>query len=246
MGGPPVARREAQGGERDVSARLVRRIAAAFGIALVLVVAYLCFLPVPVEPVSWAAQTPPGYVGAHAPNTNLTGLNLIDLGEDFGPEHLAIGPDGKLYAAMTSGALVRMAPDGGNREVIANTGGRVLGFDFDAGGRMIAADAMLGLLAIASDGSVTRFHRLRQFHCRRAGRDGLFHPVVHPLCAVGLGRHARCNRSRRGPVRRCRGRPHLVHHPHDLVPDDDRPLVGRQLAVHDVKVGAAHAARLRP
>ena len=80
---------------------------------------------------------------------------MIDLGEEFGPEHMAIGPDGKLYAAMTSGALLRMDPDGGNQEVFANTGGRVLGFDFDADGRMIAADAMLGLLAIAADGSVS-------------------------------------------------------------------------------------------
>ena len=48
-----------------------------------------------------------------------------------------------------------MDPDGGNQEVFANTGGRVLGFDFDADGRMIAADAMLGLLAIAADGSVS-------------------------------------------------------------------------------------------
>ena len=80
---------------------------------------------------------------------------MIDLGEEFGPEHMAIGPDGKLYAAMTSGALLRMDPDGGNREVFASTGGRVLGFDFDSDGGMIAADAMLGLLAIAPDGSVS-------------------------------------------------------------------------------------------
>jgi len=39
--------------------------------------------------------------------------------------------------------------------VFANTGGRVLGFDFDANGRMIAADAMKGLLAITPDRHVT-------------------------------------------------------------------------------------------
>jgi sugar lactone lactonase YvrE len=48
-----------------------------------------------------------------------------------------------------------MEPDGGKQEVFANTGGRVLGFDFDAQGRMIAADAMKGLLAIGVDGRVT-------------------------------------------------------------------------------------------
>jgi sugar lactone lactonase YvrE len=85
----------------------------------------------------------------------LSGLRTIDIGNEFGPEHIAIGPDGKLYAAMTSGSLLRMDPDGGRREVFANTGGRVLGFDFDTQGRMIAADAMKGLLAITADARLT-------------------------------------------------------------------------------------------
>ena len=71
------------------------------------------------------------------------------------PSTLRSGPDGKLYAAMTSGNLIRMEPDGGKQEVFANTGGRVLGFAFDAQGRMIAADAMKGLLAITADRRVT-------------------------------------------------------------------------------------------
>jgi len=81
-------------------------------------------------------------------------LRTIDIGEEVGPEHIAIGPDGRLYAAMTSGNLLRMDPDGGRQEVFANTRGRVLGFDFDAEGRVIAADAMQGLLAIDADGRV--------------------------------------------------------------------------------------------
>ena len=63
--------------------------------------------------------------------------------------------DGKLYAAMASGNVVRMNPDGSAQEVFANTGGRVLGFDFDASGRLIAADAVKGLLAIDPDRKVT-------------------------------------------------------------------------------------------
>lgn len=134
---------------------IVRRVAVAAVLALLVVVAYLLFWPVPAEPVSWLAQTPPGYTGAFAPNTQLSGLRTIDTGAEVGPEHIAIAPDGKLYAAMTSGNLLRMDPDGGKQEVFANTGGRVLGFDFDAQGRMIAADAMKGLLAISADRRVT-------------------------------------------------------------------------------------------
>jgi sugar lactone lactonase YvrE len=138
-----------------VRASVVRKIAGIAALVLVATAAYLLFWPVPAEPVSWPAQTPPGYTGAFAPNTRLSGLHIIDTRGEVGPEHIAIGPDGKLYAAMLSGNLLRMDPDGGKQEVFANTGGRVLGFDFDAQGRMIAADAMKGLLAITPDRRVT-------------------------------------------------------------------------------------------
>jgi sugar lactone lactonase YvrE len=47
-----------------------------------------------------------------------------------------------------------MNPDGSGQEIFASTGGRVLGFDFDAGGQLIAADAVKGLLAIGIDRKV--------------------------------------------------------------------------------------------
>ena len=137
-----------------MSASLVRRSAGAVGLVLAAVAAYLCFWPVPIEPVSWRAPTPPGFTGPYAPNTRLANLRAIEVGNEVGPEHIAIGPDGKLYAAMEGGILLRMDPDGGRREVFAKTGGRVLGFDFDKQGRMIAADPMKGLLAIAPDARV--------------------------------------------------------------------------------------------
>jgi sugar lactone lactonase YvrE len=122
---------------------------------LLVTVAYSCFWPVPIEPVSWSAPASPGFTGPYAPNTRLSGLRMIDIGGEIGPEHIAIGPDGKLYAAVEGGKLLRMEPDGGRGEVFANSGGRVLGFDFDKEGRMIAADPMKGLLAITPDARVT-------------------------------------------------------------------------------------------
>jgi sugar lactone lactonase YvrE len=135
--------------------RLVAKAAGGAALMLAAVAAYLCFWPVPAEPVAWPAPTPPGYAGAFAPNTRLAGLRTIDLGGEVGPEHVAIGPDGRLYAAMEGGRLLRMQPDGAQREVFASTGGRVLGFDFDASGRLIAADAFKGLLAITPDRRVS-------------------------------------------------------------------------------------------
>jgi sugar lactone lactonase YvrE len=133
----------------------LKRLSILAAAILAALAAYLLLWPVPVEPVSWRAPAAPGYVGVHAVNTRLANLRTIPIGQEVGPEHLAFGPDGKLYAAMASGAIVRMNADGSGQESFTNTGGRVLGFDFDAQGRLIAADAVKGLLAIGSDRKVT-------------------------------------------------------------------------------------------
>ena len=125
------------------------------GAALLLAMAYLSFWPIPIQPVRWIAPSQPGYSGAHAANSRLAGLQMIDLGAESGPEHIAIGRDGKLYTTVESGRILRMNPDGTEQSVFASTGGRVLGFDFDAAGNLIAADAVKGLLSISSDGKVS-------------------------------------------------------------------------------------------
>ncbi|HYE51888.1 MAG TPA: SMP-30/gluconolactonase/LRE family protein [Azospirillaceae bacterium] len=122
---------------------------------LLLLAAYLAFWPVPVEPVAWSPPQDRGYTGPHAANTRLAGLSMVDIGGNEGPEHVAEGPDGRLYAAVLSGGILRMEPGGDRMEPWANTGGRVLGFDFDASGNLIAADAYRGLLSVAPDGAVT-------------------------------------------------------------------------------------------
>jgi sugar lactone lactonase YvrE len=118
---------------------------------VVALAAYLSFWPVPLQAVSWQAPPAPGYVGVHAANTKLAGLKLIQLGAEAGPEHVVLARDGKLYAAVASGNILRMNPDGSGQEVFANTGGRVLGFDFDAAGNLVAADVDRGLLSIGAD-----------------------------------------------------------------------------------------------
>ncbi len=125
------------------------------GLILLALAAYFTLWPVPIEPVSWNAPPAPGYTGPHAVNSRLAGLKMIPLGKEVGPEHIAIGPDGKLYTTVLSGNILRMNPDGGALEVFVNTGGRVLGFDFDAAGNLIAADVDRGLLSISPDKKIT-------------------------------------------------------------------------------------------
>jgi sugar lactone lactonase YvrE len=132
----------------------MKRIGWTLLFALLALAAYLALWPVPIQAVSWQAPAPPGYSGVHAVNNQLAGLKLIALGAEAGPEHV-VARDGKLYAAVASGNIVRMNPDGSAQEVFVNTGGRVLGFDFDAASRLIAADAVKGLLAITPDRKIT-------------------------------------------------------------------------------------------
>ena len=133
----------------------MKSVFKVIGVALLLGIAYLSFWPIPIQPLTWDAPAQPGYSGPHAPNNKLANLQMIDLGAESGPEHIAIGRDGKLYTTVESGRILRMNPDGTDQTVFADTGGRVLGFDFDAAGNLIAADAVKGLLSISTEGKVT-------------------------------------------------------------------------------------------
>lgn len=134
---------------------MIRKIALLLAGALLAIVLYLALWPVPIEPVAW--QVPPyaGYTGANASNNRLSALQHIDLKGEAGPEHVALGKDGKLYTTVASGRILRMNADGSGLETFADPGGRILGFDFDAAGNFIGADAMRGLVSIAPDRKVT-------------------------------------------------------------------------------------------
>ena len=69
--------------------------------ALLLAAAYFLWWPIPAAPMAWSALAPPGYEGVYAVNTRLAGLRHIEIGSEFGPEHIVLGPDGKIYAALT-------------------------------------------------------------------------------------------------------------------------------------------------
>ncbi|PHS25676.1 MAG: strictosidine synthase [Robiginitomaculum sp.] len=128
------------------------------GFLLALGIAYLLLWPVPINPASWQAPTPPGYVGKWSPNTRLAHLDTITLGEHGGPEDITAQTiDGALtiFTALHDGSIVKADPITKEVSLFANTGGRPLGLEFDAAGNLIVADAYRGLLSINPAGDVT-------------------------------------------------------------------------------------------
>jgi sugar lactone lactonase YvrE len=137
-----------------MSNRLVRRTVSAVALLVIGLAAYLLVWPVPIQPRAWHAPAFDGYAGPHERNQRLREAKLVSITPEVGPEHITIGPDGKLYTGVLSGRVLRMNPDGSGRETVVDTGGRPLGLEFDAGGRLLIADAMRGLLAVQPDGRV--------------------------------------------------------------------------------------------
>ncbi|MFA5323934.1 MAG: SMP-30/gluconolactonase/LRE family protein [Smithella sp.] len=133
----------------------MKKMLGLVAVIIFLIAAYLIFWPVPINPVQWIPPVSAGYTGPHAVNAKLANLQFISLGDEEEPEQIVIGNDGKLYTTVASCKILRMNQDGTNLEVFAKTGGRVLGFDFNSQGDIIAADVDHGLISISPDKKIT-------------------------------------------------------------------------------------------
>jgi len=114
---------------------------------------YLFFWPTPIDPLPYYPPEPPELTGVLAPNTTLRNAEHIGTGKLNGPEDMAVGVDGVVYAADHDGKIMRVFPNG-DVDVFAETGGRPLGMMFDKGGNLIVADAWKGLLSVNTSGEV--------------------------------------------------------------------------------------------
>ncbi|MFT4201807.1 SMP-30/gluconolactonase/LRE family protein [Gordonia sp. (in: high G+C Gram-positive bacteria)] len=72
-----------------------------------------------------------------------------------GPEDVLVADDGTVYTGLEDGRLLSLDPATGAVAQIGDTGGRPLGIEFLPDGRLLVADAHLGLLAVdPADGAV--------------------------------------------------------------------------------------------
>lgn len=134
---------------------MARKLLVAVALMLVVVAVYFLAWPVPVRPVAWQAPVAPDYVGAFARNDRLKGLELLPIGDNHGPETVALDVEGRIYVTTHEGRIVRLRSDGSHPENWVTTGGRPLGIRFDAAGNLLVADALRGLLRIAPDRTIT-------------------------------------------------------------------------------------------
>ncbi len=116
---------------------------------------YLCFWPVPVEPMVWKPTTNPGYTGKFARNEQLEKFEKLSMGEFSGPEAAVIDDSGDVIATSHEGWLVKFQGGSGKAIPWVNLGGRPLGLDIDSQGNIWVANAYEGLQKITPSGQVT-------------------------------------------------------------------------------------------
>lgn len=96
----------------------------------------------PIDPVRW---TPPPVDAL--PDLPARPITVVPAG-GMGPEDVVADADGQLWTGLVDGRIVRISPGGGERSVIANTGGRPLGLHVARDGRVLICDCDNGLLAL--------------------------------------------------------------------------------------------------
>lgn len=124
-------------------------------VALIVIAAAIWFIPRPAG-LWYKQELSAGYTGAFAKNDALDDIELIDLGGYSHPE-TALMRNGWLYVSVKDGVLLKMREDGSELTKLLDTGGCLLGFDFDNAGNIIVADCSYNgtgaVLRVTDDGS---------------------------------------------------------------------------------------------
>ena len=124
-------------------------------IVIAILILYLCFWPIDIDPVAWEPKTDKGLIGEFAPNSYLSNAEILGVGDGIGPEDIVLDNEGRIYAPYEDGRILRYDSNGKNGQLFVETGGRPLGLEFDASGTLIICDANKGLLAASPDGKLS-------------------------------------------------------------------------------------------
>ena len=125
------------------------------GLLIAILAIYLCFWPVPVEPVVWEASTNPGYTGYFEQNERLEAAEKLSMGQLSGPEAAIVMPNGDVIATSYEGWLVKYFGGQGSAKPWIDLGGRPLGIALGGDGNIWVANAYLGLQKVTLNGDVS-------------------------------------------------------------------------------------------
>lgn len=110
---------------------------------------YLCYYPIPLDPIARKTPPYPGLQGDFTPNTKLADAKLVPLPSP-GPESIVLHPKGHFFAGLANGDILQFDAEGKSQKIIATTGGRPLGMKIAPNGELIIADQIKGLLKLDS------------------------------------------------------------------------------------------------
>jgi len=134
---------------------MIKKILLGFAGLVGLVLLYLLFWPVPIDPDSWTPPKMPELTGVYKPNNRLTEMKKLGEGAGIGPEAIAFDSQGRIYTGVKDGRILRFQSDGSQPSEFCNTKGRPLGLKFDSAGNLVIADALKGLISVAPDGTIS-------------------------------------------------------------------------------------------
>lgn len=125
---------------------MFKKIGLLLLVLLALIIGYFVLWPSPIDPEAWTPPKAPKLTGKYQANERLAALEILHAGQCEKCEDVAVDSMGRIYGGQLNGDIIEFYQ--GKRRVLANTGGRPLGLDFDLAGNLIVADAGAGLLSI--------------------------------------------------------------------------------------------------
>ncbi len=107
-----------------------------------LLILYLFSWPVAPKPIGvFVAPKAPPLTGTYEQNNRLQAVERFGDGHCLDPEDITVDTQGRIYASMADGRIMRFSPDGSNVELYANTAARPPArtglrrlWEFDCGG----------------------------------------------------------------------------------------------------------------
>jgi hypothetical protein len=134
---------------------MMKKVLLAVGLLLTILLGWFVLAPSPIDPIAWQPLADDGFVGVYSVNDALAGAEVYRLPDGHGPEDVDVDAQGRVYAGLQDGRILRWSSPGAEPELFVDTGGRPLGLHWDSAGNLLVADAFAGLLSVDLSGQVT-------------------------------------------------------------------------------------------